>query len=159
MVGLKEFCVLLLAGGVGAGSVVTVQKVAKPQVAAARPKPRPKPARAAAPPRPALPDCPATIAPLGVGSLPEFAQSFPQGLPSPLPVPPEAGLRPGIGGGLVLPGGGGGSGGVLLPPPPVGPAVPEPAAWAMMISGFGLVGLALRMGRKPTTLTSPPTHA
>jgi hypothetical protein len=29
----------------------------------------------------------------------------------------------------------------------------------MMISGFGLVGLALRMGRKPPTLTGPPTHA
>lgn len=31
----------------------------------------------------------------------------------------------------------------ILPPPPP-PAVPEPATWAMMIAGFGLVGGALR---------------
>lgn len=31
-------------------------------------------------------------------------------------------------------------------------AVPEPAAWAMMIAGFGLVGSALRRRAKPTAL-------
>lgn len=31
-------------------------------------------------------------------------------------------------------------------------AVPEPASWAMMISGFGLVGGALRRGRKEASL-------
>lgn len=31
----------------------------------------------------------------------------------------------------------------------VGPAVPEPAAWALMISGFGLTGLSLRRRRRP----------
>lgn len=31
-----------------------------------------------------------------------------------------------------------------VPPPPPPPAVPEPATWAMMIAGFGLVGGALR---------------
>lgn len=32
----------------------------------------------------------------------------------------------------------------LRPPPPSTGAIPEPAAWALMISGFGLVGGALR---------------
>jgi hypothetical protein len=28
------------------------------------------------------------------------------------------------------------------------PAVPEPATWAMMIAGFGMVGFAMRRSRK-----------
>jgi hypothetical protein len=28
--------------------------------------------------------------------------------------------------------------------PPAAPAVPEPAGWAMLLAGFGLVGLSLR---------------
>jgi hypothetical protein len=55
-------------------------------------------------------------------------------------------------GGGGLPGGGSGGGGGGLPgggPPVVGepgpaPAVPEPAAWALMIAGLGAVGAALR---------------
>ncbi len=43
----------------------------------------------------------------------------------------------------VVPGGGGG-GGVGTPP-----AVPEPASWAMLIAGFGLIGAAQRRRRKP----------
>ena len=35
-----------------------------------------------------------------------------------------------------------GIGGVFVPPPP--PPVPEPAAWALMIAGFGLTGAAMR---------------
>jgi hypothetical protein len=35
-----------------------------------------------------------------------------------------------------------GIGGVFVPPPP--PGVPEPAAWALMIAGFGLAGSAMR---------------
>jgi hypothetical protein len=30
------------------------------------------------------------------------------------------------------------------PPPPPPPTIPEPASWAMMIAGFGLVGAAMR---------------
>jgi hypothetical protein len=35
-------------------------------------------------------------------------------------------------------------------PPPVG-AIPEPATWAMLIAGFGLVGAAARRRRSPVT--------
>ncbi|WP_394761018.1 PEPxxWA-CTERM sorting domain-containing protein [Phenylobacterium sp.] len=34
---------------------------------------------------------------------------------------------------------------------PTGAAVPEPAAWALMIAGFGLTGAALRRRRTPVT--------
>jgi hypothetical protein len=34
------------------------------------------------------------------------------------------------------------------PPPPVTTAVPEPAAWSLMIAGFGLAGAALRRRRR-----------
>jgi hypothetical protein len=39
-------------------------------------------------------------------------------------------------------------------PPPVDPgAVPEPATWAMMIGGFGLVGSSMRYRRRKTTVS------
>jgi len=42
----------------------------------------------------------------------------------------------------------GGSGGTITVPPPG--AVPEPATWAMMLLGFGMVGTAMRRSRKQT---------
>jgi len=36
----------------------------------------------------------------------------------------------------------------------VGIAVPEPASWAMLIAGFGLVGTALRRRRAPASITA-----
>jgi hypothetical protein len=33
-------------------------------------------------------------------------------------------------------------------------AVPEPATWAMMLAGFGLIGFAMRNARKTLTLAS-----
>lgn len=39
--------------------------------------------------------------------------------------------------------------GTLPPPPP--PAVPEPAAWLMMVAGFGLIGTALRRPARAQT--------
>lgn len=56
----------------------------------------------------------------------------------------------GIGGGG---GGGGGTGGGTPGTPPVGPVlgtVPEPASWAMMLSGFGAMGGAMRWQRRST---------
>jgi hypothetical protein len=37
--------------------------------------------------------------------------------------------------------------------PPVGSAVPEPATWAMMIGGFGMVGGSMRYRRRKTTVS------
>lgn len=36
---------------------------------------------------------------------------------------------------------------VVTPPDPPAPAVPEPATWALMIAGFGMIGAALRRRR------------
>lgn len=144
--GLKEFCALLLAGGMGAGSVVTVQAVKAPsqrEARAAKPKPRPK--QVAARPRPKLPDCPVVVAPLGHGLLPEFAEAAPLGRPMLAPQLPTGEVAPAVGPGPAL-----------LPPvsapitiqplpaPPVTGAIPEASTWAMMVAGFGLIGLALR---------------
>ena len=50
--------------------------------------------------------------------------------------------------GFINIGNGGVTGGTPYTPPAVGgPAVPEPATWALMISGFGLAGVALRRRR------------
>ena len=154
MVGVKEICALLLAGGVGAGSVVTVQQ-AKPAIS--------KPKKASAPQahktasrnitRTEVRDCPAMAAPLGGGianlaPLPTFETMVP-GTAAP---GTETAFVPG-GGGIEFPGsigggGGGGSGPSILPPGPP-PGVPQPASWAMMVTGFGLVGLAMRKGPEP----------
>jgi hypothetical protein len=40
----------------------------------------------------------------------------------------------------------------VVTPPPAG-AVPEPASWAMMLGGFGLVGAALRNRRRNTAVS------
>ncbi len=146
MPSLKEICTLLLAGGVGAGSVVAVQEVRPRPKAEKRTAAKPRPAVAAAS-RPALNDCPV----LGGALVPEFNASLPpSGDPGVSSFPSVAGH------GLWVPGGAGG-GGSLLPPRPGGPTIvvpptpppsapiPEPAAWAMMISGFGLVGVAARL--------------
>lgn len=150
MVGVKEICALLLAGGIGAGSVVTVQQ-AKPAISKAKAK-APKAHKTASRnvTRTQVRDCPAMAAPLGGGiadlaPLPTF-ENLMQGAPAPGTqmafVPDGGGIGiPGVIGG----GGGGGSGPSILPPSPA-PGVPQPASWAMMLTGFGLVGLAMRKG-------------
>jgi hypothetical protein len=47
----------------------------------------------------------------------------------------------------------GGSGTVTVGPPPSG-GVPEPATWAVMLTGFGGVGLAMRWRRKSVLATA-----
>lgn len=147
---LKDICGLILAGGIGAGSVVAVQEVRQPKprpaVKAAKPaKPaisRPRTARAATTtPLIAAPDCvPSPFSAPGDGS------GLPSGIFAGTP-----GFDPFIGGGPA-----GGSGGGGFPPgglPGGGEIptsiVPEPGPWGMMISGFGLIGLALRRLREP----------
>lgn len=159
MVGLKEICAMLVAGSMGAGSVVAVQHAKPPQAkvkakpAKAKPaRPAPRPVRQAAPPL----DCP-TVSSLG-GGLAEL------GPIAPMELAPTQGLS--LSGQLA--GAGGGGGGMLLPPLVGGGAsspaafpglpaggdslvsgVPQPATWAMMVSGFGLIGLALRRRSGP----------
>lgn len=106
MIGTREICALLLAGGMGAGSVVGVQH-AKPAITkakASRPAARPvrravAPARVAATPAPVVPiaDCPTITAPLGPGiaSL------------APLPSFESGGMGGADTGGLFIPTGGG----------------------------------------------------
>lgn len=152
MIGVKEMCALLLAGGMGATSVVAVQEVkpviAKKRAASAKPavkrvsRPAPAPAPAA------ITDCPTQVAalssPMTLPPLPD-AELTPDLLASQTPFYPGGYRGPG---GFSGPGGGGdiGTGGGPIPEP-VSPAVPEPASWAMLISGFGLIGWALR--RRP----------
>ncbi len=143
MIGTKELCAILLAGSMGAGSVVAVQKV-KPISAKAKTRPRVEravagPSRSRVgrvetpqPPAPRILDCPAgspVAAEPNQFVLPNSpTQEFGGNIPGVSPVPP------------VVWGGGGGH----RPPPPSFPAVPEPGAWVMMIAGFGFVGLACR---------------
>jgi hypothetical protein len=146
MIGMKQFCALLLAGGMGAGSVVTVQQ-AKPVAGKVRAQPKPakvhkavQQARQASEGR----DCP-TIASLDQGF----------DVASPLPGPDTL-FGPALSGGAIASsgggGGGGGSGGSFGPgirpgPVPVVPGVPQPDSWIMLVAGFGFLGLALR--RRP----------
>jgi hypothetical protein len=93
-----------------------------------------------APPEPVVVNA-APLAPLAFGPPPSLGD---------IVVPPGGG---GPGGGATPPGGGGG---VIIPNPPGGnppptpppPPVPEPATWAMMLLGFGLVGWRVRGGKR-----------
>lgn len=146
MMGLREICGLLLAGGVGAGSVVAVQQAApavkrtahKPVARPKAPKPVLRTATASAAPPAGMIDCaPAMpLGALGMESGPGFSAI--------------GGKTPFSGGGYGGGGPGGGDGGLGGGPTPVpAPGVPEPASWGLMVSGFGLIGLAVRRGRKP----------
>lgn len=153
MIGMKQFCALILAGGMGAGSVVTVQQ-AKPMVSKSRAAPaKPKVQKAVqrAVQTAQLRECP-TIAPLGPGigdlaPIQSAESAFGRSLAG-------GGFAGGGGGGL---GGGGFGGGGFGPadrpdPMPVAPGVPQPDTWVMLVAGFGFMGLALRRrgGKQPT---------
>jgi hypothetical protein len=154
MVGMKEFCALVLAGGMGASSVVAVQK-AKPAISKARGAPQ-KPKVQKAVQRniqsAQIQECP-TVAPFGPGidklaPLQTAENIFGQ------PVPGGGSGAPG-GGGF---GGGGGGGGfrpdVQPAPIPMVPGIPQPDTWVMLVAGFGFLGLSLR--RRPRRDT--PDH-
>ena len=148
MVGMKEFCALLLAGGMGATSVVAVHK-AKPAISKARAAPqKPKVQKAVqrAVEAASLQECP-TIAPLGPGleslvPLQTAENSFGR------PIPGGGGGGGGMPGGGFGGGGGGGPGPGNQPAPfPLAPGIPQPDTWVMLVAGFGFMGLALR--RRP----------
>ena len=159
MVGMKEICALLLAGGIGAGSVVTVQQVepatSTPKKKASAPKAHKTQSRNVT--QATVMDCPTLAAPLGgdiadLAPLPSFETLAPGSGPAQVASLPGGG--PGIPG--LIPGGGGGGGGSIDPlGPPSG--VPQPASWAMMVTGFGLVGFAMRKG--PEAAQAATDHA
>jgi hypothetical protein len=124
---MKQLCALLLAGGIGAGSVVTVQQV-KPAISKARAAPaKPKVQKAVQRVRRAtsIQECP-LIAPMGPG------------IDRLMPIQPLDNIYnenpPGGGGGVSKPKG---------DPDPFS-GVPEPDTWMMLVAGFGFLGLALR---------------
>ncbi len=148
MLTTAKICALLLGGvTLGVTGTVAVQKqnspkreVGRPAAAKGKPgvslsgasgarsgQPRQPPA---SPPR--ILDCPTPAPSLGPGV---WASPAAPGLPPVTGAAPRLPMPP------VQPGGGGG----FVPSPPTSPpAVPEPAAWAMLITGFGLVGASLR---------------
>lgn len=144
MIGTKEICALLLAGSMGAGSVVAVQK-AKPAISKPRPamsKPKVQKAVQSQVHTSQITECP-TVAPVGTAELSPFAAT-------PTPAEPIAGFAgfaspAGVsGGGVHLPGGGGGNVPGELPDPSPVLGVPQPDTWVMLVAGFGFMGLALR---------------
>lgn len=132
------------------GALSKKARIAAPALAAKKALP----VAAAAPP---VAPTPAMVAPAPVGTLPAAAAA-------------PAALVPAASGGfvplmlpLLLPGGDDDTtiitppGGPVTPPveePPPPPPIPEPSTWLMMISGFGLLGFALRRRRKAAALNS-----
>ena len=115
----------------------------------------------APPPRVNMPD----IAQLLESAPPLAPVSLDQPLPlaaisSPPPLAAIIAPPPGGGGAVIPPGGGGGpvTFPTELPREPVAPpsAVPEPATWAMMLLGFGLIGWRVRaVHRRPFANGAP----
>lgn len=151
MIGTKEICALLLAGGMGAGSVVAVQH-AKPSVSKSRPASKPKVQKATQSrvQTAQITECP-TVGPVGTAELSPIIDMPTEALTG---FSPSGSSGFGGGGGGGFPGGGGGGGGsggggLPDPTPPV-PGVPQPDTWVMLVAGFGFMGLAIRR-RTPRT--------
>lgn len=125
---LKDICALIAATSLGAGGTVAVQKATKPKpvkvraAKASEPAPRPP-----ALPAPSLYDCPTpSLDFMPMGSIAESGSDLASQAPIHtghyndwLPYRATVGAAP-------------------------APGVPEPGTWAMMIGGFGLVGLGMR---------------
>lgn len=145
MIGTKEICALLLAGGMGAGSVVAVQH-AKPAVSKARPASKPKVQKATQSrvQTAQITECP-TVGPVGTAELSPIIDMPTEALTGFSPSG-SSGFGGGGGGGFGGGGGGGGGnggGGLPDPTPPV-TGVPQPDTWVMLVAGFGFMGLAIR---------------
>ncbi|MFN7397704.1 MAG: PEP-CTERM sorting domain-containing protein [Sandaracinobacter sp.] len=126
---MKQLCALLLAGGMGAGSVVTVQQVkpATSKVRAAPVKPKVQKTVPRVRQTTSIQECP-LIAPLGPG------------IDTLTPIQPPENIFT-----ESPPGGGGVFGPKTNPNPfPVTPGIPQPDTWIMLVAGFGFLGLALR---------------
>lgn len=150
MTSLADICAMLGAGAlVGSGATVATQQITKPRRAIHKParKPTPTARRVApkpAPQSPAILDCPTpslggdfdSLSGIGADGWPPSTLSgsgFAAGL---LASPP------------AMHGGGRGRYLSAPQPPDITPdgtaAVPEPDHWIMMITGFGIIGLAAR---------------
>jgi hypothetical protein len=108
---------------------------------------KPLPEIAAIPPMgplpPALVDLVAPPVPMQMASL----EAVPVGpFQTPLPGPPGFFSPPP--GGFVFPPGSPNSPPIVTPPGPPPPAVPEPATWAMILLGFGMIGWTLRRSQQ-----------
>lgn len=139
---LAKLCALLIGGAtVGSVGTVAVQQVRDKAAKSAKAvKPR-----AHALPRVAIMDCPLPgngAAVLAVTDLSSGFAALSPGGPVALPTFPGPAL--GGGGGLTpfvpLPP-------IVFPPSPL-PPVPELDSWALMLGGFGLVGMAMRKRRE-----------
>lgn len=102
----------------------------------------------------AAPGIPADVAGPGAPAATDFGTtSFPGAAGSPIFAGGSGGGIGGGGGGSggTIPGGETPGGGTLLPPVPplpgVGP-VPEPATWFLLISGFAVIGSAMRRSKR-----------
>ena len=126
MIGTKEICALLLAGGMGAGSVVAVQK-AKPAISKPRPaasKPKVQKAVQTQTQTASITECP-TVGPVGSADLsPMIAMETTE----PLTGFRETATGPLGGGGIGGGGGGGGGGGDLYSGAVAGARTSEVAA-------------------------------
>ncbi|WP_374387395.1 PEP-CTERM sorting domain-containing protein [Sandaracinobacter sp.] len=144
MIGTKEICALLLAGSMGAGSVVAVQK-AKPAVSRQRPATKPKVQKATQSQvqTASITECP-TVGPVG---SPDLSPIIAMETTEPLTGFRQTAAAPFGGGGGSGGGIGGGKGPSILPDPSPTPGIPQPDTWVMLVAGFGFMGLALR--RRP----------
>jgi hypothetical protein len=92
---------------------------------------------------PALVDLVAPPVPMQMASL----EAVPVGpFQTPLPGPPGFFSPPP--GGFVFPPGSPNSPPIVTPPGSPPPAVPEPATWAMILLGFGMIGWTLRRSQQ-----------
>lgn len=132
-------CVMMFGAGSVTTNAVTHHKVKKARPPASRSvtaKPAPQVPQTPKPEASAILDCPAMpsvpSSPLDISPLPSVVSPSHSELFGPV-------VSAGSGGG-----GGVGGGGTIITPP----EVPEPDTWAMLVLGFGFLGLSLRKQKR-----------